>query len=132
MPTWLRRSLLVLVCLAVVAAMVMTLRPHWNEPVGVGASAPAGEGSQVAGRGETPMAGQHEALAAESAAYSAASQEISERLERLEALSDTSSFAHPLAGEFWRHAESFDVRLDRLESDAFGGFSNSSAKGEPK
>ena len=76
------------------------------------------------------MAWQHEALAAESAAYSAASQEISERLERLEALSDTSHFAHPLEGEFWQHAESFDVRLDRLESDTFYEFSNSSEKGE--
>ena len=67
-------------------SIVMTLRPHWNEPVGVGASVPAGEGSQVAGGGESPTARQQEALAAESAAYSAASQEISERLERLEAL----------------------------------------------
>jgi hypothetical protein len=58
-------------------------------------------------------------LAAESAAYSAASQEISERLERLEALSDTSSFAHPTEDKFWRDAESFDVRLDQLEGDAF-------------
>ena len=76
------------------------------------------------------MARQQEALAAESAAYSAASREISERLERLEALADTSTYAHPLGGEFWQHAESFDVRLDRLESDTFRGFLNSSEKGE--
>jgi hypothetical protein len=121
----------VCVLLAVVAATLMWLRPHSNEPGDVAASAPAGEVSQVADGGETSTARQREALAAESAAYSAASQEISERLERLEALSDTSRFAHPLEGEFWPHAESFEVRLDRLQSDTFREFSNSSAKGEP-
>ncbi len=115
---------------AVVAAIVIAPRPDSNQPAGVGASAPAGEASQVAGGGETPTARQHEALAAESAAYSAASQEISERLERLEALFDTSSFARPREGEFWQHAESFDLRLDRLESDTFRESLKSSAKGK--
>jgi len=116
---------------AVVTAIVMAPRPYSNEPDGIGASVPADEASQVAGARETPTAGQHEALAAEPAAYSAASREISERLERLEALSDTSSFAHPLEREFWQQAESFEVRLERLESDTFRQFSNPSAKGEP-
>lgn len=120
----------VCVASAVVAAIVMTLRSYLNENAGHSASAPAGEASQVAGGGESPMARQQETLAAKSAAYSAASQEISGRLERLEALSDASTFAHPLGGEFWQRAESFSERLERLESNPFRESMDSSVKGE--
>ena len=115
---------------AVVAATVMLFRPHSNEPAGIDASVPATEAGRVAGGSESPMARRHESLAAESAAYSATSQVVSDRLERLEALSDTSTFAHPLGGEFWQRAESFNARLDQLESDPFRESLNSSAEGE--
>ena len=115
---------------AVVAAAVMLFRPHSNEPAGIDASVPLDEAGQVASGGEMPMARRHESLAAESAAYSATSQVVSERLERLEALSDASTYAHPLGGEFWQRAESFNARLDQLESDPFRESLNSSAEGE--
>ena len=58
-------------------------------------------------------------LAAETADYTTAAQEVAERLQRLEAMSDASSFARPAADEVRRQIESFDVRLDELQGESF-------------
>lgn len=65
------------------------------------------------------LAQQDEAINAESAAYSAAAQEISQRLQQLEATSNATLFAQPENDEFWQDSASFNARLDQLERDTF-------------
>ncbi|MCH9654061.1 MAG: serine/threonine protein kinase [Planctomycetes bacterium] len=76
------------------------------------------------------LAQQDQAIAAESAVYSATAQEISARLQQLEATSNAAQFAQPASDGFWQDSASFKVRLDQLERDTFRDSSISSTKEE--
>lgn len=76
------------------------------------------------------LAQQDQAIAAESAAYSAAAHDISERLRQLEITSNAGQFALPVNDEFWHNSESINAHLDQLERDAFRDPLNSSIKEE--
>ncbi|WP_298865548.1 serine/threonine-protein kinase [uncultured Gimesia sp.] len=76
------------------------------------------------------LAQQDQVIAAESAVYSATAQEISERLQQLEATSNTARFALPANDQFWQNSTSFNARLDQLERDTLRDSSTSSTKEE--
>lgn len=76
------------------------------------------------------LAQQDEAIAAESAAYSAAAHEISARLHQLESAFNTAQFAHPIRDEFWQDSALFNARLDQLERDTVRDSSPPSIKEE--
>lgn len=76
------------------------------------------------------LAQQDEAVAKEFAEYSAAAQDISERLEQLEITSNTAQFALPANDQFWQDSVSFNALLDQLERDTVHNSSTSSTKEE--
>jgi len=77
---------------------------------------------------DNSLARQRDTFAADSAAYSATSQGLWDRLEQLETTSNAARFAQPMNDEFWQDAESYSNRLHQLERDSFRDSSASSTK----
>ncbi len=114
-----------MVCLvfAVVALFAFVL-----PGIELGENRSASPESGVLSGSDHSLAWQRETLAADAAAYSAASQGLWDRLGQLEATSNAARFSQPTSDEFWQDAESYSARLHQLEADTFRDSSTSSTK----